>query len=589
MSEINDDQQTTDLSRNDQSIVGDRTDNPANCHHDGIDYTAHNLSLERGAGETAKKIRQGEVTNPDRQIRSSDKLTPLFSSDRMDWATPQDFFVRVNAEFLFDLDAAALAHNTKCPKFLSPEDDALSVSWTGKGIKSVWLNPPYGKGIGNWIKKAWEESQKGLTVVVLIFARTDTKWWHEWAMKSSEIRLIEGRINFLDPLSGKTGKGGSPAPSALLIFKISKENQKPKFTTWRKKKIMEGNNTTNLRQIASGMVVLSQRTLITGKNGSGKSKLLSQIPLSDVGPWKNLPPSFQRGEEIQESIKEYLDKIISVELINDHLSLDHKDTFGEIAGPSGPGDGNWGNWCDTLISNLMTAEEVQKKTFPLKQLAHELHEEWKKLKGTKPHEFHYWNAVGFLSGLSYKSCPICSSWDLNQVVKIHRKSIINAQRCTVAINTEDKIQQIQGELRKLKESWTTYDWIEDKESFRADLQDAISRVRESAVRAFENEVNDYLPEGSKINLRGSIGNLEILCEGQKNFSSWQEKAFQIALWIVLLQNESNVLILMDDFLMDSEHSRLCMKVWSTANCQLVLAALHKPKGRSPVGWTTVTL
>ena len=141
----------------------------------------------------------------------------LFASAHHDWETPGDLFAEVHKEFRFDLDAAATAANTKVGTFLSPEDDSLVVDWHLKG-RVIWLNPPYGRGIGQWIEKAYRESLKGCTVVVLTMVRSDTKWWQEWAMKAAEIRLIEGRIHF------RRGQesGPSPAPSALLIFDESK-------------------------------------------------------------------------------------------------------------------------------------------------------------------------------------------------------------------------------------------------------------------------------------------------------------------------------------------------------------------------------
>ena len=141
----------------------------------------------------------------------------LFSSENHDWETPGDLFHAVNQEFKFDLDAAANESNAKLGSFISPTEDALSLDWSLKG-KSIWLNPPYGRTIGKWLKKAYCESLKGCTVVVLTMVRSDTKWWQEWAMKAAEIRLIEGRVHF------KRGQesGPSPAPSALIIFDESK-------------------------------------------------------------------------------------------------------------------------------------------------------------------------------------------------------------------------------------------------------------------------------------------------------------------------------------------------------------------------------
>lgn len=139
----------------------------------------------------------------------------LFSSRRQDWETPQALFDEVNKEFDFNLDAAATESTAKCIAYITPEQDALSSDWCLRAGRrgAVWLNPPYGRGVGAWIQKAYEEAQNGLTVVCLIFARTDTKWWHDWAMKAHEIRLLRGRVRF------QGAKASAPAPSCLLVFR----------------------------------------------------------------------------------------------------------------------------------------------------------------------------------------------------------------------------------------------------------------------------------------------------------------------------------------------------------------------------------
>ena len=111
----------------------------------------------------------------------------------VEWETPQDFFDNLNREFKFNLDVCATPENTKCLKFISPDQDALSQEWHG----ICWMNPPYDKSIGLWLKKAYETSRKGYTVVCLIQGRSsDTKWWHYYVMRSSEIRYIKDRLHF---------------------------------------------------------------------------------------------------------------------------------------------------------------------------------------------------------------------------------------------------------------------------------------------------------------------------------------------------------------------------------------------------------
>ena len=156
------------------------------------------------------------------------------SSERMDWATPRSLFAWLDEEFAFALDAAATAINTKCVPFISPEEDALSLPvgawvqkvgvWGGinlsKFMPSIWLNPPYGRSIGQWVKRAAleaQEGERGATVVVLTFACTDTKWWAEAWEAASEIRFLTGRVHFKDP-AGQV-KTAAPKGSALLIFR----------------------------------------------------------------------------------------------------------------------------------------------------------------------------------------------------------------------------------------------------------------------------------------------------------------------------------------------------------------------------------
>jgi phage N-6-adenine-methyltransferase len=131
----------------------------------------------------------------------------MMSSNTDMWATPPDFFNKLNEEFSFELDVCAIEDNAKCDKYFSPEEDGLQQAWEG----ICWMNPPYGRVIGDWVKKAYESSTKGATVVCLLPARTDTKWWHEYCMKG-EIRLVKGRLKFGD------GKNSAPFPSAVVIF-----------------------------------------------------------------------------------------------------------------------------------------------------------------------------------------------------------------------------------------------------------------------------------------------------------------------------------------------------------------------------------
>ena len=132
----------------------------------------------------------------------------LFSSKSVIWETPQDLFDKLNAEFHFDLDVCALPENAKCEKYYTPEDDGLLQPWNGV----CWCNPPYGRTIGKWVQKAYETFAGGGTVVMLLPARTDTKWFHEYIYNKAEIRFIKGRLKF------GNSKNAAPFPSMIVVF-----------------------------------------------------------------------------------------------------------------------------------------------------------------------------------------------------------------------------------------------------------------------------------------------------------------------------------------------------------------------------------
>ena len=128
------------------------------------------------------------------------------------WATPQDFYDAMHAEFGFELDVCATSENAKCPRYFTAEVDGLSQEWTGV----CWMNPPYGRVIGDWMRKAWESSQAGATVVCLVPSRTDTRWWHDYAMRG-EVRYVRGRLKF------GGSKNSAPFPCAVVIFRPQAE------------------------------------------------------------------------------------------------------------------------------------------------------------------------------------------------------------------------------------------------------------------------------------------------------------------------------------------------------------------------------
>ena len=146
-----------------------------------------------------------------------------FSSASDNWATPQDFFDKCSAEFgPFDLDACASEENHKAPHYFTVADNGLAQDWAGR----VWMNPPYGRTIKDWMSKAYSSALSGgaQIVVCLVPARTDTAWWHDFAAKG-EVRFIRGRLKF----GGH--KNSAPFPSALVIFKTPSAPAVPPLST----------------------------------------------------------------------------------------------------------------------------------------------------------------------------------------------------------------------------------------------------------------------------------------------------------------------------------------------------------------------
>jgi phage N-6-adenine-methyltransferase len=126
-----------------------------------------------------------------------------------DWETPLEFFATLDAVFHFTIDVCASPANAKCQRFFSVVDDALKQKWDGV----CWMNPPYGRTIGLWMKKAYESALAGATVVCLVPARTDTAWWHDYAAKGV-VEFVRGRLKF----GGH--KNSAPFPSAVVVFKF---------------------------------------------------------------------------------------------------------------------------------------------------------------------------------------------------------------------------------------------------------------------------------------------------------------------------------------------------------------------------------
>jgi len=140
-----------------------------------------------------------------------------FSSERMDWETPPDLFNKLNEEFVFTLDVCAEQHNAKCQCWISPQRDALKRMWIGTCL----MNPPYGRQIGAWIAHAAEQAKYGATVVALLPARTDTRYWHDYIWDGErhrprpgvEVRFLRGRLRFVG------APAPAPFPSVIVVFR----------------------------------------------------------------------------------------------------------------------------------------------------------------------------------------------------------------------------------------------------------------------------------------------------------------------------------------------------------------------------------
>lgn len=133
----------------------------------------------------------------------------MFASETDLWATPREFYEKLHRVFRFDLDVCALPENAKATNYYTPEQDGLKQAWQG----NCWMNPPYGREIGRWVEKAYESAkQNGATVVCLLPARTDTRWWHDFCLKG-EIHFIKGRLKF------GNSQNAAPFPSAVVVFR----------------------------------------------------------------------------------------------------------------------------------------------------------------------------------------------------------------------------------------------------------------------------------------------------------------------------------------------------------------------------------
>jgi len=151
----------------------------------------------------------------------------MFSSKSSEYETPQWLFDQLNDEFYFTLDPCATKENAKCKKYYTITDNGLVKDWGGE---IVFVNPPYGREIGKWVKKAWEEFYSihpfGFppTIVMLLPARTDTKWFHKYIYNQAEIKFLKGRLKFKNRTfpsykEGENNESSAPFPSMIVVFK----------------------------------------------------------------------------------------------------------------------------------------------------------------------------------------------------------------------------------------------------------------------------------------------------------------------------------------------------------------------------------
>jgi site-specific DNA-methyltransferase (adenine-specific) len=136
----------------------------------------------------------------------------LMTSNSAEWTTPQTLFDQLNAKYHFTLDPCSTHENAKCAKHYTIAEDGLIQSWRGE---RVFMNPPYGRNITEWVWKAWFEGRNNDALVVgLLPARTDTHWFHWYIYNYPDVRIefLRGRLKF----SG--AKNSAPFPSMIVIW-----------------------------------------------------------------------------------------------------------------------------------------------------------------------------------------------------------------------------------------------------------------------------------------------------------------------------------------------------------------------------------
>lgn len=147
-----------------------------------------------------------------------------FKSKSVEWGTPDEIYLPLHAQFNFVLDVCASPGMQKCDQFLTPAQNGLLTPWSLVGAN--WMNPPYGRAIGAWMRKAAAEAKRGATTVCLVPSRTDTRWFRESLETADEVLFVTRRIKFVG------AKHAAPFPSCIIIFRPVLQAHGPRMGFW---------------------------------------------------------------------------------------------------------------------------------------------------------------------------------------------------------------------------------------------------------------------------------------------------------------------------------------------------------------------
>ena len=158
-------------------------------------------------------------TNAARQAAYRKRKREARFGNNVEWGTPPEIFRWLDKEFGFTLDVCASADNAKCERFYTKQDDALTQDWIG----ICWCNPPDTvTEVERWVRKAYDSSLSGATVVCLVPAQTDRDWFHDWALRKAEIRFLLHRLWFEGGRGGHGTRGHYPY--VVLVYRPTTVN-----------------------------------------------------------------------------------------------------------------------------------------------------------------------------------------------------------------------------------------------------------------------------------------------------------------------------------------------------------------------------